>query len=125
VDAEPAAPVSRGAGAITSAGSVAAPDAVRTSRNSLSDELALIDAARTALNTGDAAGGQRALDAHALKFPAPHFAPEALLLRIDVLRMRGQAARAEQLRRRFLTEYPGHPLAVRLRVSGAAVVPHR
>lgn len=82
---------------------------------SLARELELIDRARAALRVRDVVGARRALEVHERSFPAPQFGPEALALRIELLEAERLTGAAEQLRQHFLTVYPGHPLAARLR----------
>lgn len=77
----------------------------------LREELALLDATRTALAARETARAFRLLDQHAEQFSRGHLAPEADALRIDALIQRGATGRAEKLSRRFLERHPTHPLA--------------
>jgi hypothetical protein len=80
----------------------------------LREELALLDAARTALATHDSDRALQLLERHTTEFARGHLAPEADALRIDAYLQRGASDRAERLSRRFLARYPTHPLAARI-----------
>jgi hypothetical protein len=94
----------------------AAPRAVQAAEPALRlrEELALLDAARSALATHDSDRALLLLDRHAAQFSRGHLAPEADALRIDAYLQRGARDRAERLSRRFLARYPAHPLAAHI-----------
>ncbi|MEJ7733480.1 MAG: outer membrane protein assembly factor BamD [Polyangiaceae bacterium] len=110
-------PTGAGAGAGAAAGesaaaSVAAPEA---RASTLAGETALIDAARKALNGGDASRALALLDQHGQEFAGGVLAQEAEILRIRALYARGDRATAATRARRFLARNPGSPHAERLR----------
>jgi hypothetical protein len=80
----------------------------------LREELALLDATRTALASRDTTRALRLLDQHAEQFAHGRLTPEAEALRIDALIQRGATERAEKLSRRFLERHPTHPLAAHI-----------
>jgi hypothetical protein len=75
----------------------------------------MLDRARAALAAGDTARALAALDEHARATKASPLAAEATLLRIQVLARAGQAAKADELARRFVEADPGSTLAERAR----------
>jgi hypothetical protein len=87
---------------------------------SLSKEIALIDGARRALSTGDAATTLRQLDEYTAAPRTGTLDREAQLLRIDALARSGQRAAALELAEHYLTSYPNDPHAARLRTLTAA-----
>jgi hypothetical protein len=117
--AEPAAP---------SAAPVAAPEPPKTARPpasvekqeasakpSLADEVASLDAARAELASGNGAGALRALDEHDRRFVGGALGPEATVLRIEALALRGDRGSAAALARAFLAAHPRSPHAARIR----------
>ena len=87
------------------AGAPAAPPAA----TSLTYEVAALDRAREALAAGDAAGALRALDDHDRRFPGGMLGPEATVLRIEALALRGDRASAVRLGKAFLEGAPAEP----------------
>jgi hypothetical protein len=85
--------------------------AAEPARAGIREELALLDAARTALAEHEAARALRLLDQHAEQFTRGRLTPEADALRIDALVQRGAADKAQRLSKRFLERHPTHPLA--------------
>lgn len=81
----------------------------------LSDEVATLDRARTALVAGDAAQALRVLDEYDHVLHGTALTAEATLLRVEALARSGQAARASKLARRLIESNPGSPLAERAR----------
>jgi hypothetical protein len=81
----------------------------------VADEVRLIDDARIALRSGDAAQCLRLLAERRHRFANGVLTPEAALLQIEALSLSGQreAARREGLR--FLSQYPTGPLSGRVR----------
>jgi len=74
--------------------------------DSLREEALVIDRAREAVATGNASGALRALDDYRLRFEKPAFHPEALYLRMQALRLRGDERAARELARQLLVAYP-------------------
>jgi hypothetical protein len=90
----------------------------------LGDEIAALDAAREALGAGNAAAALRALDDHDRRFPGGMLGPEATVLRIEALALRGDRASATRLGRAFLDAHPRSPAAARIRtLLGIAAEP--
>jgi hypothetical protein len=120
IEAPPAvtAPASPGA-ASSGASSPEAPRARATSptpaSSALADEIAALDGAREALASGDAARALRALDARDRAFPRGALGPEAMVLRIEALALRGDRAAATRLGEAFLAASPRSPHASRIR----------
>jgi len=80
----------------------------------LRDQIALIDAARTAVKTGLTERALVLLHRYEVSYPAGAFRPEALALRIEALGEGGRGAEAKALAREFLARYPQSPLADRV-----------
>ena len=81
---------------------------------SLADEIALLDAARRALRSGDARLALGELDRHQAEFPRGLLGQEATLLRIEALVRSGNRPAAEALARQFLARQPNSPHAKRI-----------
>jgi hypothetical protein len=88
-----------------------------TSKNgaALRIEIEQIDRVRRALARGDAAQAQAALDVYDRTSKLHVFGREALLLRIETARRRGDDPGACRLVEHYLQEFPGDPQALRLR----------
>lgn len=95
--------------------STSAPPIAQPAATSLTYEVAALDRAREALAAGDAAGALRALDDHDRRFPGGMLGPEATVLRIEALALRGDHASAVRLGKAFLDAHPRSPHANRLR----------
>jgi hypothetical protein len=90
----------------------------------LSDEVAALQVARTALADHDSGGALAALDRYKSRFPAGRLAPEATVLRIDALLERGDRAQASALADRFESANPKSPYTERIRsILGRAKAP--
>ncbi|HET6333515.1 MAG TPA: hypothetical protein VFG30_09900 [Polyangiales bacterium] len=87
---------------------------VGPARAGIREELALLDAARTALAEHEATQALRLLDQHAEQFARGRLTPEADALRIDALVQRGAADKAQRLAKRFLERHSTHPLAAHI-----------
>jgi hypothetical protein len=74
--------------------------------DTLREEALVIDRAREAVATGNASGALRALDDYRLRFEKPAFQPEALYLRMQALRLRGDERAAREFARQLLVAYP-------------------
>lgn len=85
------------------------------SADGLGAELASLDAARSRLRGGDAAGALVQLDAHARRFPKPRLGQEAALVRIEALAALGRCAEARRIGDAFLSANAGSVLAQRVR----------
>ena len=81
----------------------------------LSRELASIDAARSALARGDAAGAIARLDRYARAYPRGRLDLEAEVLRIDALAESGRTEQAHARAREFLKRHPNSVLAAHVR----------
>jgi len=91
----------------------ATPPVVKT----LFDEQRSIEAARAAVARGDAATALSTLDEYRRDYPQGQFGPEALALRVEALRARGDHDAARAFARQFERRYPDHPLLARVRAS--------
>jgi hypothetical protein len=80
----------------------------------LSEEITLLDRARTALQGNDFAGTLATLDEHARR-PGARLGDEATLLRIEALSRAGRDGEASELAARFVAANPGSTLADRAR----------
>ena len=83
----------------------------------LSAELALLDRARKALASGDAAGALAATRTHGRRFPHGALAPERESLAIAALCALGRRDAARSRAQRFLERHPTSPLAPAVRAS--------
>ncbi len=97
--AEPEAPV---AGAEPKPVAVAA----KVNQGSVADELALIERARTALDSGRAGAALGVLRTHRKQFPKGAFVEEASALRASALCKSGREDAAEKAAAKFLRRYP-------------------
>lgn len=73
---------------------------------SISEEIALIDRARSALAAGDPSAAERALDDHDARFANGMLVLESKVARIELLVGRGDSNGARALAERFLAEHP-------------------
>jgi len=80
----------------------------------LRDQIALVDAARTAVKARSTARALVLLRRYDVSYPGGAFRPEVLALRIEALAEAGHAAEARGLAREFLARYPHSPLADRV-----------
>jgi hypothetical protein len=81
----------------------------------LSDEVAALQVARSALAGHDAGAALAALDRYKSRYPQGRLAPEATVLRIEALIERGDRAQANALAERFEAANPKSPYAERIR----------
>ena len=97
-----------------------APSAVKTppaparSEPDIALEIESLDRARRASERGDFNGALAELDGYEHAFKHGRLRPEALLLRVQTLISKGDAAGAKALGNRFLARYPKSPLAPRI-----------
>jgi hypothetical protein len=80
----------------------------------LRGEIALVDAARTAIRASVPERALSLLDHYRKSYPHGAFAPEASVLRIEALDAAGRTTEARTLARAFLTKHPDSPLADRV-----------
>jgi len=97
---------------------VAVPASARSRRETpageLADQIALVDAARSALASG---GAQRALAIvrdYQSQYPSGTFRPEVSAVKIEALIKMGRTAEARTLAQRFVVAYGPGPLAARV-----------
>ncbi len=83
--------------------------------STLAQQVAAIDRARGALDSGDAARARHLVDAYESEYPSGTFTQEAEAIRIDALLREGNRAEAERAGKRFLGTYPKSPHAARVR----------
>src|SRR5262249_12805560 len=81
----------------------------------LSDEVAALQVARTALAAHDARGALAAIDRYKSRYPQGRLAPEATVLRIEALLENGDRAQASALAERFESSNPKSPYTERIR----------
>jgi hypothetical protein len=86
----------------------------------LSDEANLIDQAREAVAVGDGPKALRILENYSKRFSQPRLRPEALYLRMQALRLEGQAGAAARVAQRLLAEYPDGPQSAAARAVANA-----
>jgi TolA-binding protein len=87
----------------------ATPDSSALSGEDLSEQLRLIDAARSAVAAGNAKGASAAIASYTSRFPRGAFGQEAAVLRIEALDLQGNHAEATSLARSFLSRHPNSP----------------
>jgi len=83
--------------------------------STLTEEVAALDAAQTALQSGNPGRALRLLDAHAARFPRGRLRLEAEVVRIEALAKAGNRAAAAARARSFLARFPNSVLAPRVR----------
>jgi hypothetical protein len=77
-------------------------------------EIALIDAARGAMQSGAHGRALGLLNDYEMRYPKGSFRPEAMVLRIEALAKMGQQTEASRLAQRFVAKHVGSPLAERV-----------
>lgn len=82
--------------------------------NDLRDEIALVDAARTALDDGAPARALVLLRRYATTYPGGTFRPEVTVLRIEALAATGRRDEARAQARDFVARHPDGPLSERM-----------
>jgi hypothetical protein len=87
------------------------PALVSAPHSDLLEELAFLDRARAALDSGDTVLAIRELDRHDLEYLHGQLASDALALRIEVYASRRDEAKVTELARSFLARFPDHPQA--------------
>lgn len=86
----------------------------RSRAGDLSDQVAFIDSARTAMSTGSSRHALEILRRYLDKYPAGSFRPEAIALEVEALMKLGREAEARALAERFVAEHRGSLLARRV-----------
>jgi len=85
----------------------------------LSEQLRLIDAARSAVAAGNASAASVALSRYRTRFPRGLFGQEAAVLQIETLDLQGNHALAAAQARSFLARHPNSPhVGVVQRIAG-------
>lgn len=92
-------------------------DAKPAASAALAAEISALDAARSALSSGDAAGALTLLDVYSREHPRGRLQLEAEVLRIDALDKSGKTAQAKDRARQFLQRHPNSVLASRVRAT--------
>lgn len=80
--------------------------AAKVNQGSVADELAMIERARTALDSGRAGAALGVLRSHRKQFPKGAFVEEASALRASALCKSGRQEAAEKAAAKFLRRYP-------------------
>jgi hypothetical protein len=80
----------------------------------LGDQIALVDAARSALGGGDANAALSLVRKYRSDYPSGAFRPEAAAIKIEALVKLGRSSEARNLAERFVTTYGPGPLADRV-----------
>jgi len=94
------------------------PSSVDT-RADLSEQLRLIDAARSAVAAGNAPAASAALSSYRARFPRGLFGQKAAVLQIETLDLQGNHALAAAQARSFLARHPNSPhVGVVQRIAG-------
>jgi hypothetical protein len=95
--------------------------AVAATRSDLRAEIALVDAARSAVAASANERALALLDRYETSYPRGTFRPEVAALRIEALDHLGRVVQARALARRFIAVHADSPLADRVaRVTGLA-----
>ena len=119
--ADPASAPSFPAGGPSSSPSASRRAGSGTTGAGLGEQVALLDAARSAVSTGADRRAMEILRRYESKYPTGSFRPEATALKIEVLVKLGRGAEARSLAERFVIEHRGSLLA--RRVSELAGLP--
>ncbi len=122
VEAAPAAGSSAAkSNAKAAVSSVSKTPAPADSASDLSEQLRLIDSARSAIAAGNASAASQALTSYSSKFPHGSFGQEAQVLRIEAVDMQGNHAQAATLAKSFLAQHPNSPhVSLVQRIAGHA-----
>jgi hypothetical protein len=99
----------------------ARPPPARTS--GLSEQIALVDAARSAVTAGAGDRALALLRQYREKYPTGSFRPEASVLQIEALAKVGRSMEARALAERFIAEHRSSPLAGRAARAAGLVRP--
>ncbi|MDP8999652.1 MAG: tetratricopeptide repeat protein [Myxococcota bacterium] len=85
-----------------------------TNASSLPIELAMLDESRAAIRTGAWTRALSMLDAYSVRFPRGAMAPEAAVLRVEVLVKKGDRSAAARFANAILARDPRSPYALRI-----------
>jgi hypothetical protein len=91
------------------------PASVAAEAPDLSEQMRLIEAARSAVAAHDERAASAALSSYFERFPRGSFGQEAMVLRIRALDQAGESTRASALARSFIARFPGSPHVARLK----------
>ncbi|MDQ2642385.1 MAG: hypothetical protein M3020_01125 [Myxococcota bacterium] len=92
---------------------------VRSPKADIAEQIALIDAARTAVSSGSANRALRLVRQYQSKYPTGSFGPEATALKIEALTKLGRTTEARSAAERFVIQHRGTPIADRVaRLAG-------
>jgi len=91
------------------------PASVATEAPDLSEQMRLIEAARSAVAAHDESAALAALSSYFERFPRGSFGQEAMVLRIRALDQAGESTRASALARSFIARFPASPHVARLK----------
>jgi hypothetical protein len=94
---------------------VARTDASAAATADLSEQIRLIEAARSGVAAHDSKAALAALDSYSAKFPRGSFGQEALVLRIRAVDQAGDSARATAMAKSFVARFPNSPHVARLK----------
>lgn len=75
----------------------------------LREEIRLLDAARSALQSHQPRAAMEAIDTYNARFPAGAFKQEAAMLKIQALALRGETSRANSMAKKFIKNNPDSP----------------
>ena len=89
-------------------------DRIATATGDLRDEISFVDAARTAVSSGDGRHALEILSRYRDKYRSGSFRPEATAIRIEALMKLGRESEARALATRFVAENRGSLLAGRV-----------
>jgi TolA-binding protein len=81
----------------------------------LTEQVAALDRAHAALESGDTRAARKLVDAYEAQYPGGAFTQEAEVVRIDALVRENDHATAERAGKHFLAAYPKSPHAARVR----------
>ena len=94
---------------------VARAEASSSAAADLSEQIRLIEAARSGVAAHDSKAALSALDGYAAKFPRGSFGQEATVLRIRAVDQAGDSARATAMAKSFIARFPNSPHVARLK----------
>jgi hypothetical protein len=94
---------------------VARTDSSAAATADLSEQIRLIEAARSGVAAHDSKAALAALDSYSAKFPRGSFGQEALVLRIRAVDQAGDSARATAMAKSFVARFPNSPHVARLK----------
>ncbi len=97
---------------------------VAPASSTIAEQVAALDRARSALDSGDPARAVRLVDAYESEYPGGAFVQEAEVVRIESFVRQGKTAESERAAKRFLAIYPKSPHDARVRtLLGNSVAP--